>query len=311
MKTSTDKQRLDTTETSEAGLLTTITSIAGVREFVRSARRDGKMIALVPTMGYLHEGHAALVDAARRDNDIVIASLFVNPLQFGPNEDYDAYPRDEVRDKKLLTEHGCNLLFAPSVKEMYPEPMATTVELPELARVLCGKSRPTHFAGVTTVVSKLFHIVQPDNAYFGQKDGQQAAIIRKMVRDLNIPVSVISVPTVREADGLAKSSRNAYLTDEQRMHAPVLYRALTAARQLLEQGERDTRRLKDTMQHIIAKEPEVNLDYAEVVRLSNLQSIGHAEGEIMLAVAAYVGKARLIDNFQLNVGSNDVTNLYK
>ncbi|GGJ05038.1 pantothenate synthetase [Alicyclobacillus cellulosilyticus] len=276
-------------------------TIAEVRAAVRAARQAGQRVGFVPTMGYLHEGHLALVAAARRDNDLVVVSIFVNPLQFGPHEDYERYPRDLARDTALLREAGCDILFAPSVEEMYPQPMATVVELPELSRPLCGRSRPTHFRGVSTVVCKLFHIVEPDRAYFGQKDGQQLAIIRRMVADLNMPVEVVAIPTVREPDGLAKSSRNVYLTPEERPHATVLYRALMWAKARIDAGERDAAQVAAGMRAMIEAEPMVRLDYAEVVDMATLQPLARIQGDVMLAVAAYVGKARLIDNLPLTI----------
>jgi pantoate--beta-alanine ligase len=284
----------------------TIETIRDIRAAIRQARADGKSVGLVPTMGYLHAGHMSLVDRARRDNDLVVVSTFVNPLQFGPNEDYERYPRDPDRDKALLMEHGCDILFAPSVTEMYPRPLATVIELPEMSRTLCGRSRPTHFRGVTTVVTKLFNIVQPDRAYFGRKDGQQAAIIARMVADLNMPVEIVTVPIVREADGLAMSSRNVYLTPEERPHATVLYRSLSWARDQVLAGERSAANLRRGVEEQIAAEPGVRIDYVEVVSLDDLQPIEQLQGRVMLAVAAYVGKARLIDNLQLTVEGDTV-----
>ncbi|TDY45279.1 pantoate--beta-alanine ligase [Alicyclobacillus sacchari] len=277
-------------------------TIAGVRQAVAAARADGKRIALVPTMGYLHEGHLALVEAASREADFVVVSIFVNPLQFGANEDLSSYPRDLDRDLRLLATSGqCDVAFTPTVAEMYPQQMATTVQLPEMAAKLCGKTRPGHFAGVATVVSKLFHIVAPDVACFGQKDGQQLAIIRRMVADLNMPIRIVSVPTVREPDGLAKSSRNVYLTPDERDHAVILYRTLAWAQGEIARGNRDGQAIASGMRERIVADPVARLDYAEVVSLANLESIDVIEGDVMLAVAAYFGKARLIDNVQLSV----------
>ncbi|GLV13040.1 pantothenate synthetase [Alicyclobacillus hesperidum] len=277
-------------------------TILDLRQLVAAARANGQRIALVPTMGYLHEGHLALVEAASREADFVVVSIFVNPLQFGANEDLSSYPRDLARDLRLLAETGqCDVAFTPEVAEMYPRPMATTVQLPDMAAKLCGKTRPGHFAGVATVVSKLFHIVAPDVACFGQKDGQQLAIIRRMVADLNMPIEIVSVPTVREADGLAKSSRNVYLSPEERDHATILYRTLSWAREQIANGNRDGKAIASGMRERIAADPIARLDYAEVVSLADLESIDVIEGDVMLAVAAYFGKARLIDNLQLNV----------
>ncbi|MCL6636605.1 MAG: pantoate--beta-alanine ligase [Alicyclobacillus sp.] len=278
-----------------------VQTIADLRSAVQAARQRGQSVGLVPTMGYLHAGHLALVDAARRDNELVVVSIFVNPLQFGPREDFARYPRDLARDAALLQEHEVDLLFAPSVEEMYPRPLATFVEVPDLSQTLCGRSRPGHFRGVATVVSKLFHLVQPDRAYFGQKDGQQLAVIQRMVSDLNIPVEVVAVPTVREPDGLAMSSRNIYLSADDRRHATVLYRALQHAKALITDGERDGRRVAAEVAQRVAAEPGVRLDYAEVVDWETLQPADVLQGRVMVAVAAYVGQARLIDNLQLTV----------
>lgn len=278
-----------------------VSTIRDVREYVAQAKAAGRSVGLVPTMGFLHEGHIALVDTARSQNDIVIASIFVNPLQFGPNEDLESYPRDLQRDRQLLESHGCDLVFAPSVDEMYPRPALTSVVLRELSQPLCGQTRPTHFQGVATVVSKLFNIVQPTRAYFGQKDAQQAVIIKRMVEDLNVPVEVITVPIVREADGLAKSSRNIYLTEAERPHATVLHRTLQFAEQAILQGERDGTTLAAAMREKIQSEPMVKLDYAEIVDADSLAPQNHLSGRILIAVAAYVGKARLIDNIIVTV----------
>jgi pantoate--beta-alanine ligase len=283
-----------------------IERIQELRDRLCQSRREGNSIGYVPTMGFLHEGHMQLVDAAKRDNDVVVVSIFVNPLQFGPNEDLEQYPRDLERDMALLNEHGCDILFYPPVDEMYPQPMATVVDLAELGKPLCGQTRPIHFRGVSTVVCKLFNIVQPDFAYFGQKDGQQLAVIRRMVQDLSMSVQIRSVETVREPDGLAKSSRNVYLTDAERPHATVLARALQAARQRIENGERDGAVLAQEMAGTISTEPGVRLDYAEVVSLNTLQPAEHLEGPVMLAVAAFFEKARLIDNVQLTVNGDSV-----
>lgn len=283
-----------------------IERIQELRDRLSQSRREGHSIGFVATMGFLHEGHMQLVDAAKRENDVVVVSIFVNPLQFGPNEDLAQYPRDLERDKALLTTHGCDVLFCPTVAEMYPQPMATVVDLADFGKRLCGQTRPTHFRGVSTVVCKLFNIVQPDTAYFGQKDGQQLAVIRRMVQDLSMPVQIRSVETVREPDGLAKSSRNVYLTEVERPHATVLSKALQAARQRIENGERDGVELAREMAQTIDSEPGVRLDYAEVVSLDTLQPIGHVQGPVMLAVAAFLGKARLIDNVQLTVDGDKV-----
>lgn len=276
-------------------------TIHSVREYVNEAKRAGKSIGLVPTMGYLHEGHMALVDTARSQNDVVVASIFVNPLQFGQNEDLGNYPRDLDRDRQLLATHHCDLVFAPSVTEMYPRPMFTSVVAPELSKPLCGRTRPSHFQGVATVVSKLLNIVQPTRAYFGQKDAQQAVVIRRMVEDLNFPVEIVTVPIVRESDGLAKSSRNIYLTSEERPHATVLYRTLQFAKEEIERGARNAEQLAAAMRQKIDSEPMVRCDYAEVVDAETLVPLDQLKGNMLVAVAAFVGKARLIDNFMITV----------
>lgn len=286
-----------------------IETIDELRQYVKITRQSGKTIGYVATMGYLHEGHLSLVQTARAQSDIVVVSIFVNPLQFGPNEDYEDYPRDLKRDQLLLENNGCDVLFAPSVSEMYPRPMATFVELPELSDKLCGRTRPIHFRGVATVVCKLLNIVQPDAAYFGQKDGQQVAVIRRMVDDLNLPVRIVSVPIVREADGLAKSSRNIYLTEAERPHATVLYRALRAAAEEIVAGDRSVAAIIHRMAVTISAEPGVRLDYAEVVDTATLQRADTIEGDLMLAVAAFIGRARLIDNIPLQVEGNRVRRL--
>ena len=274
----------------------TVETISELRQHINEAKLAGKSVGFVPTMGYLHEGHMALVEAARSQNDLLVASVFVNPLQFGPGEDLEAYPRDFTRDAKLLQEHGVDLLFAPSTSEMYPQAMATLVDVGGLSQYLCGHSRPTHFQGVATVVSKLFHIVQPNRAYFGQKDAQQVVVIRRMVQDLNFPVEIVTIPIVREHDGLAKSSRNIYLTAEERPHATVLYQTLRFEQEQVLDRERSGVRLAEAMRARIRSEEQVRLDYAEVVDAQTLEPVTQISGTVLLAVAAYVGKARLIDN---------------
>jgi pantoate--beta-alanine ligase len=278
-----------------------VSTIAQVRAEVAQRRAHGQRIGLIPTMGYLHEGHQSLIQAAKRANTFAVCSIFVNPTQFAPGEDFDSYPRDADRDQRLLEQVGCDLLFRPAVEEMYPRPTMTYVTLDALAARLCGKSRPTHFRGVATIVAKLLHIVQPDEVFFGQKDGQQLLVIRRMVDDLNFPVRVTGVPTLREANGLAKSSRNIYLTPDERQRASVLYRALTAAKQAIDAGERDGQRVRQHLLFTLASEPDMRVDYAEVVDASTLEPLETIRGDVMMAVAVYVGKARLIDNFQFHV----------
>jgi pantoate--beta-alanine ligase len=262
----------------------------------RAGRYQGKRIGLVPTMGALHEGHLSLVRAARSKCDVVAVSIFVNPTQFGPNEDFSKYPRSFDRDCELLEKEGVDLVFAPSVEEMYPGGAITYVTVEGMSDKLCGRSRPGHFRGVTTVVSKLFHIVEPGMAFFGQKDAAQVAIIRRMVRDLNMPVEIVVCPIVREPDGLAMSSRNAYLTPEQRTSALVLSRALRRVRQVFDQGERSAAKLIEAGKHVIAEEPAVRLDYLEIVDPETLDAVELVSSKGLIAVAAFVGTTRLIDN---------------
>jgi pantoate--beta-alanine ligase len=276
-----------------------VSSIDEMRAASRVVRREGKGLALVPTMGALHEGHLSLVRAARAATDVVAASIFVNPTQFGPNEDLAKYPRSFERDCEMLEREGAEFVFAPSVEEMYPAGGVTWVTVEELSGKLDGRSRPGHFRGVTTVVAKLFHIVEPDTAFFGQKDAAQVAIIRRMVRDLNLPVEIVVCPIVREADGLAMSSRNAYLSREDRKRALVLHRSLERVKQLVESGERDAARLVATGREEFAPEDSVRLDYFEVVDPDTLDPVADASRGALVAVAAYVGATRLIDNVLL------------
>lgn len=275
-------------------------TIAEMRAACAEARRGGKRLGFVPTMGALHQGHLSLVRAARAQCDAVAASIFVNPTQFGPNEDFSKYPRSFERDREMLVAEGVELLFAPSVEEMYPKGAVTFVTVEGLSEKLCGRSRPGHFRGVTTVVAKLFHIVQPDVAFFGQKDAAQAVIIRKMVRDLDIPVEIAVCPIVREADGLAMSSRNAYLDAAQRRSATVLHRALLQVQSLAENGERSSAKLIDAAQGVFREEPTVKVDYVEIVNNETLESVAEVSGGALVAVAAFVGKTRLIDNAVLS-----------
>ncbi len=274
-------------------------SIHEMRAASRSAKRDGKRLGLVPTMGALHEGHLSLVRAARTQCDLVVASIFVNPLQFGPNEDLAKYPRDFDRDRELLKQEGVDFIFAPSVEEMYPAGAVTYVTVEGLSDKLCGRSRPGHFRGVTTVVAKLFNIVEPDRAYFGQKDAAQSTIIRRMVRDLNIPVEVVVCPIVREPDGLAMSSRNAYLDAAQRQAALVLHRSLLAVQERFDRGERKVRTLIEAGRQIFAEDPSVRLDYFEIVDPETLDPVDDLSHSALVAVAVFVGRARLIDNIVL------------
>lgn len=270
--------------------------ISEVREVLRRQREKGSRVSLVPTMGYLHRGHLSLVEQAKKDGAFVVMSIFVNPLQFGPTEDFSRYPRDLERDAKLAEEAGVDLIFNPEVEEMYPSKNLTTVEVGELGDSLCGASRPGHFRGVTTVVSKLFHIVQPDQAYFGQKDYQQYLIIRQMVRDLNFPVDVISVPIVREADGLALSSRNVYLSPEQRSEALVLSRSLNEAEKWIKAGERQAAEIEKKIREKISQESTGEIDYVEIRSAEDLTKMNEIKGDALIALAVRFGPTRLIDN---------------
>jgi pantoate--beta-alanine ligase len=270
-----------------------------MRTASRAVRHARKRLGLVPTMGALHEGHLSLIRAAKSQSDAVAASIFVNPLQFGPNEDLAKYPRDFDRDCGLLKKEGVDLLFAPSVEEMYPAGAVTHVTVEGLSDKLCGKSRPGHFRGVTTVVSKLFHIVEPDVTFFGQKDAAQLAIIRRMVRDLNFPVEIEACPIVRESDDLAMSSRNAYLNAEERKAALVLYRTLKRVQELFDQGERNAARLTDAGERAFVEEKSVRLDYLEIVDPDSLDSLTEVKITALTAVAGFVGTTRLIDNVVL------------
>ena len=262
----------------------------------RAALREGRTVGLVPTMGALHEGHLSLVRMAKAQCDRVVVSIFVNPLQFGPNEDLVNYPRSFDRDRELLDREGVDFIFAPTVEEMYPAGAVTCVTVEGLSDKLCGRSRPGHFRGVTTVVAKLFNIVQPEKAFFGQKDAAQSTIIRRMVRDLNMPVQVVIGPIVREPDGLAMSSRNAYLDAAQRQSALVLHRSLQAVQERLSQGERNVPALIDAGKREFAKDSSVRLDYFEIVDPETLDPVDDLSRGALVAVAAFVGKARLIDN---------------
>lgn len=274
------------------------TTIAQVRAQVAAWKKEGLTVGLVPTMGYLHEGHASLVDEAVRQCDRVVASDFVNPTQFGPNEDLEAYPRDFDRDCALLEEHGCAMVFHPAVEEMYAPGAATYVEiLSDMPKQLCGKTRPIHFRGVCTVVSKLFNIVTPDKAFFGQKDAQQLAIIRRMVRDMSYGIEIVGCPIVREADGLAKSSRNTYLSAEERKAALVLSKAVFLGEKLVREGETEADKLVSEMKACIEAEKLAKIDYVSAVDAVTMESVHRIDRPVLVAMAVYIGKTRLIDNF--------------
>jgi pantoate--beta-alanine ligase len=274
--------------------------LAATLEELRSTRLllDGP-VGFVPTMGFLHAGHISLVRRAREECKSVAVSIFVNPTQFGPNEDFSKYPRDLDRDLRLLEEAGADLVWTPTPEVMYPPGFQTWVEVQEMTRPLEGAMRPGHFRGVTTVVAKLFNAVQPTKAYFGQKDAQQAAVVRQMVRDLNFPIEIVVCPTVREPDGLAMSSRNVYLDAEQRKAATVLYRALSAAKDEFEKGERNAEKLRQTMKKVIADEPLAQMQYVSCADYDTLQELDEVAGKALLSMAVFIGKTRLIDNFVL------------
>ena len=274
------------------------TTIAQVRAQVAAWKKEGLTVGLVPTMGYLHEGYASLVDEAVRQCDRVVASDFVNPTQFGPNEDLEAYPRDFDRDCALLEEHGCAMVFHPAVEEMYAPGAATYVEiLSDMPKQLCGKTRPIHFRGVCTVVSKLFNIVTPDKAFFGQKDAQQLAIIRQMVRDLSYGIEIVGCPIVREADGLAKSSRNTYLSEAERQAALVLSESVFLGQKMVAEGETDANKIVAAMTEHIQAQPLAKIDYVSAVDGVTMDPVDRIAGTVLVAMAVYIGKTRLIDNF--------------
>ena len=283
--------------------MNTVKTVRELRAYVDHARSAGKRIGFVPTMGNLHRGHATLVTKAAQQSDFVVASIFVNPLQFGASEDMDKYPRSIDADQKILLESGCNLLFSPNVEEIYPRGTTgqTRVSVPQLSKILCGASRPGHLEGVATVVSTLFNMVQPYIAVFGQKDYQQLAVVRAMVRDLHMRVKIIGEPTVRASDGLALSSRNAYLTEGQRTIAPVLYSCLSKIAAAIRTGDRDYARLRAEQARQIESKG-LRLDYIEVLQGQNLCPAKAEDRDVVILVAAYLGAARLIDNLHLNLG---------
>ncbi len=278
-----------------------VEKIPEMRNILGEIRKKGLSIGFVPTMGFLHQGHLSLVKAARQENDFVVVSIFVNPIQFGVGEDYEEYPRDLERDQALASAEGCDLIFSPTVNEMYPPGYSTFVDVQGLTDSLCGAHRPGHFRGVTTVVAKLFSLVSPQRVYFGQKDGQQALVLKKMVTDLNMNLEFHILPTVREQDGLAMSSRNKYLTPEQRRHAPVLYKSLQEAKKRIEQGERRAKTIKQLMLEMIDTVDGSKVDYVEIVETKNLQPVETLEGECLVALAVRLGNTRLIDNILVEV----------
>ena len=275
------------------------TTILETRNTVKEWKKQGYTVGLVPTMGFLHEGHASLIKKCREQNDKVVVSVFVNPTQFGPNEDLEAYPRDFEKDKALCESLGADLIFHPEPSEMYDNPKAY-VSINDLSDNLCGKTRPIHFKGVCTVVSKLFHIVTPDRAYFGQKDAQQLAIIKKMVKDLNFDIEIVGCPIVRESDGLAKSSRNTYLNEEERKAALCLSRSVKRGMEIIKEGI-SAKEVLDEMKKVINEEPLAKIDYVSMVDALTMEYVDKVEGDVLVAMAVYIGKTRLIDNFSFEV----------
>ncbi|MCI7038402.1 MAG: pantoate--beta-alanine ligase [Bacteroidales bacterium] len=277
-----------------------VKTIKEVREIVSSWRRDGLTVGLVPTMGYLHEGHQSLISKSVSENDRTVVSVFVNPIQFGPNEDLEAYPRDLKRDMEAVEAVGGDLIFNPEPAKMYPSHFTSFIDTTETTELLCGAVRPVHFRGVCTVVGKLFNIVTPDRAYFGQKDAQQLATIRRFVRDLNFGLEIVPCPIVREADGLAKSSRNTYLSPAERKAALILSKSLALGKKAVDEGERDASKVVSIITESLQTEPLARIDYVEVVDFENIQRVETISGETLVAIAVYIGKTRLIDNFIVN-----------
>ena len=274
-----------------------VKTISEVREIVKEWKKQGLTVGLVPTMGYLHEGHQSLISKSAEQNDRTVVSVFVNPIQFGPTEDLATYPRDLERDMQKVEEAGGNLIFNPEPSEMYPEHFTSFIDTTETTELLCAVTRPTHFRGVCTVVGKLFNIVAPDRAYFGQKDAQQLATIKRFARDLNFDIEIVPCPIVREDDGLAKSSRNTYLSPAERKAALILSQSLAKGKAAIEDGERDPEKVKDIIRKNLETEPMAKIDYVEVVDFENIQRISQIKGETLVAIAVYIGKTRLIDNF--------------
>ena len=274
-------------------------TVKEVREQVKEWKKQGLSVGFVPTMGYLYEGHKSLMDAARKGNDKVVVSIFVNPMQFGPTEDLATYPRDLDHDAALCESAGVDLIFHPEAEEMYEKDFCSFVDMTGLTEGLCGKTRPIHFRGVCTVVNKLFNIVTPDHAYFGQKDGQQLAVIKRMVRDLNMDIEIVGCPIVREEDGLAKSSRNTYLSSEERKAALILSKTVALGKELAK-TEKDANKVVEAMKKNIETEPLAKIDYVEAVDALSMAPVEKLEGTCMLAMAVYIGKTRLIDNTLIN-----------
>jgi len=278
-----------------------VETINDLKAILRTYKKQGKSIGFVPTMGYLHEGHISLVRMSRQDNDFTVLSIFVNPTQFGPNEDFSKYPRSIEKDSLLAEKAGVDVIFIPSVNEMYPEGFSTSINVDGITDIMCGKSRPGHFKGVTTVVAKLFNIVEPDNAYFGQKDAQQAAIIKKMIKDINMNVKIIICPIIRENDGLALSSRNIYLNVEERKAALILSKSLFEAEKMIDKGERRKEKVLEFLFSSISEEKLANIDYITIVSAESLNNIKIIGGKILIAIAVKIGSTRLIDNVIMEV----------
>lgn len=281
-------------------MIKVVSAVKDVRAVVNEWKSQGLSVGLVPTMGYLHEGHQSLIKRAVAENDRVVVSVFVNPIQFAPNEDLATYPRDLEADKKLCDATGANLIFHPEPAEMYPDGFSTHINMDGLTKELCGKTRPTHFGGVCTVVGKLFNIVKPDKAYFGQKDAQQLVIIKRMVQDLNFDIEIVGCPIIREADGLAKSSRNTYLNTEERKAALILSKAVKLGEDMVKNGETDSKAVIKAMSDLICSEPLAKIDYVDVVNALTIEPVDVISGEILVAIAVYIGKTRLIDNFMIS-----------
>ncbi len=276
-------------------------TIDEVRKQVKEWKKEGKSVGLVPTMGYLHEGHGSLIKRSVSENDKTVVSIFVNPMQFGPNEDLESYPRDLDKDAKLCESIGADIIFNPEPEEMYEPGFCSYVNMTGLPDALCGLTRPVHFKGVCTVVNKLFNIVTPDRAYFGEKDAQQLAIIMRMVKDLNMDIEVVGCPIIREADGLAKSSRNIYLADAERKAAVILSKAVELGKSMINAGEKDAKKVTSAMKELISSEPLATIDYVEMVDMDTMKTIDEVSGHVLCAMAVKFGKARLIDNFILNI----------
>jgi len=272
-----------------------------MRKICTDLKKKGQIIGFVPTMGYFHEGHLSLMRIAKRKSDVLVVSIFVNPTQFGPKEDFKRYPRDFERDKRLLKKIGCDYLFYPEIKDIYPPGYETYVYVENSTKILEGSFRPMHFKGVTTIVAKLFNIVMPNAAVFGQKDFQQAAVIKRMVKDLNFPVKIIVAPTIREKSGLALSSRNSYLSGEEKNQALSLYKSLNLAKKLIESGERDSKKIKDKMRRFTLKESKAKIDYISINDSETLESLKKIKGSIVISLAVKIGKTRLIDNITIKI----------